>query len=119
VARFSKRSLEGEVLIDHRCGPGIPPELAVWMGVPINAVGAGQVYEVPFYVCSHCDGQIILNPERARPRERCQKCHQPICDECEAVLAISGVCREREKRLDELQEQIEMFGSTSPLLLGR
>ena len=119
MARFSKRSLEGELYIDHRNSPGLPPEIAVMMGVPIASVAKGQTCELAFYVCSHCDCSIILNPERTRPRERCQKCDKPICDECEALLSLSGLCREQEKRLDTLQEQIETFGLPSPLLIGR
>jgi hypothetical protein len=119
MARFSKRSLEGEVYIDHRNSPGLPPEIAAMMGVPAAMVAKGQTCELAFYVCSHCDCSIIKNPERVRPRDRCQKCDQLICEECAALLWFYGECRERDKRLDTLQEQIESFGSPSPLLIGR
>src|SRR5690348_15615409 len=104
--RFSKRSLEGELFIDHRNSPGLPAEIAVQMGVPIKMVGKGQTLELAFYVCSHCDAEIILNPERVRPREMCMKCHMPICDQCHGVMQYTGQCRERSIRIEEFENQV-------------
>jgi hypothetical protein len=117
VSRFSKRSLEGEILIDHRNSPGLSAEDAAWMGLPARDVGRGQTFEAGLLACSHCQCGIIKNPERSRPRGFCAKCDKYVCDECEARMAITLECQDYRRRLDKLQDQIEKFGSTSPLLI--
>jgi hypothetical protein len=117
VGRFSKRSLEGEFLIDHRASPGLDPEMAAWMGLPASSVGKGQTFETGLLTCSHCQCGIVKNPDRARPRGYCSKCDKYICDECEALMAITLECRDYRRRIERMQEQIEKFGSTSPLLI--
>jgi hypothetical protein len=117
VARFSKRSLEGEILIDHRASPGLDPEVAAWMGVPLSACAGGTVYEGAFYVCAHCQCEIVKNPERTRARGYCAKCDKYICDECEFVQGKTLACRSAQRQMDELLEVIEQHGSVSPLLL--
>ena len=67
---FSKRSLEGELIIDHRAGDGVP-------GLP-------RLFEAPTITCSHCQAVVIVNPDRQRPRAFCSQCDRYICDSCEA-----------------------------------
>lgn len=75
---FSKRTLEGELLIDHRAGDGT------------IAVPAGRRFEAPTITCSHCQAIVIVNPDRQRPRAYCRECDRYICDKCEAVRASPG-----------------------------
>ena len=37
--------------------------------------------EVPMMVCAHCNYQVVLNPERKRPRSHCRKCDAYVCDD--------------------------------------
>ena len=115
--RHSKRSLEGEIFIDHRASPGLSPEDALWMGVDPKLVAKGQVFEAPIITCSHCQAMVVINPDRQRGRERCAKCDKYICDECYAAMHITLECRNFDRRLDEVREEIER--GTSPLLLTR
>lgn len=116
--RHSKRSLEGEILIDHRASPGLPPEFAVWMGVDPKLVAKGQVFEAPIFTCAHCQAGVIINPDRSRPREVCLKCGgKYICDECAAVMHHTLRCHSFARRLDQVREELEH--GTSPLLLTK
>ncbi len=110
---FSKRSLEGEILIDHRASPGLTPEEA---GPLSPAVGKGEVFESAIVTCSHCQTTIVLNPNRTRDRGYCGKCDRYLCDGCEFVRVKTLACHSMAKRFDQLGEQIERFGSASPLL---
>ncbi len=99
----SKRSHEGEVLIDHRDSPGISEEMVRSTQLP---VGAGQgIFEAPTYTCSHCQVVVVLNPKRNRERAWCRYCDHYICDKCGGILAVTKVCKTYTQLLDELQEQ--------------
>jgi hypothetical protein len=75
--RFSERSLEGEVMIDHRASPGIPGS---------RLLGEGTLFEGKTLSCCHCRGCWILNPLRTRERHRCFQCGgQYLCDGCNVV----------------------------------
>lgn len=78
---FSKRSLEGYLLIDHRC-PG------------------GGVFESATVTCCHCSTIVVLNPDRLRPRNHCRKCDAYVCDKPECSFA----CVPMAKVLDQAQE---------------
>lgn len=101
---LSKRSHEGYLLIDNRCNPGVPDELAVRVGLP---VGAGRgMFEAPTITCSHCQTVVIINPLRNRERAYCGKCDHYICDGCGAARAANGgECRTMRQIADELQEE--------------
>lgn len=98
----SKRSQEGYVLIDHRNSPGITPEFLAANRIDAPAVGAGQVFESALSVCHGCGAQIILNPNRSRPREWCMVHDGYLCDSCAVTRKLTGSCvplRERMYRI--------------------
>lgn len=111
---FSKRSREGEILIDHRMSPGLTP--ADVRGFDVPAVGKGELYESAVFCCSHCQCAVIVNPQRTRERGWCQKCDQYLCDDCSELMAVTLECRPYAKVLDDLQDAIER-GEPSPLLV--
>src|SRR5690242_5306951 len=88
----SQRSKECYLLIDHRSTIG--PD-----GMP------GALQEIPLYVCSHCQAQVVVNPLRTRDRAYCPKCDHVICDKCEAArVASGGNCRTFNQLIEEIQE---------------
>lgn len=109
----SKRSREGEFLIDHRASPGLTPEQVGGFG---PAVPRGELYESALVVCGHCQAAIILEPKRTRERGWCPKCDRYVCDDCETIRARTLECDSAERRLDKLQAQIETYGTSSLLL---
>jgi hypothetical protein len=111
----TKRSREGELLIDHRASPGLTAEQ---VGAFAPAVPKGEVYESAVSVCAHCQAAVILEPKRTRAREWCAKCDRYICDDCAAVMARTLVCRSAARRIDEIQNHVEHLGNMA-LLLGR
>ena len=58
---FSKRSLEGYLMIDNRAS-------------------GGALLEQATATCSHCHTQVIMNPQRTRERGYCRKCDHYVCD---------------------------------------
>lgn len=113
----SKRSLEGEILIDHRASPGLSPEDASWMGVQPGLVAKGQLFEAPIITCSHCQAMVVPNTARTRDRAWCSKCDKYICDDCAALMHRTLECRDRRRLLDQVQEDIER--GVSPLLMTK
>lgn len=105
----SKRSHEGELLLDHRYSPGLTPEEA--KGLPF---GAGQgLYEAPTKTCSHCQTVMIINPDRQRERGWCSKCDHYICDNCATILTQTLTCVTMRQKFDELNDRIEKnYGKT-------
>lgn len=88
---FSKRSLEGYLEIDHSQSPGINVNQAVSMGMDI-AVPGGSVFKSATMMCSKCQVQIILNPDRSRSRGHCRGCDHDICDGCSLLLKLGHDC---------------------------
>lgn len=80
----SKRRLEGYLLIDNR-------------------LSGGGLLEVPTLTCSHCQQQLIVNPDRTREREWCQKCDKYICDGCGLKKKLGADCVPMNKILDDVQ----------------
>lgn len=78
---------EGYLLIDNRDAPGSP-------GVP-----AGAVFESATITCLHCNGVVVLNPNRKRPRGYCAKCGGYVCD----TPACGLECRPFQKLIDQLR----------------
>jgi hypothetical protein len=98
----SKRQDEGYLLVDHRESPGVPDGLAHAAGLPPGANRG--VFEAPTITCNHCCKVLVVNPLRRRDRAWCAKCDKYICDECGAIMALSGVCRSIPRVVEELQE---------------
>lgn len=53
-------------------------------------------------VCNHCGVNVIVNPDRTRPREFCFHCAAYVCDSCKAQLIITGVCTSQEESIELL-----------------
>ncbi len=101
---FSKRSIEGYLLIDHRAGAGVDSGLAQSVGPEAIAVRPGGVFESATITCSHCQRQVVLNPDRTRERGYCPKCDRYVCDGCEALRVMSGgACKTFKQIMDEVQ----------------
>lgn len=115
MARFSKRSLEGELYIDHSAGPGLTLEEVGHFNAP--AVAKGEVYESAILVCGHCQAAIILNPNRSRDRGWCAKCDHYMCDDCTELAHVTLECRSFERLRDTVLEWAER--GASPLLFPK
>lgn len=83
-----KRNHEGYLLIDHRNSPGVPADIARRWGFDPYLMGEGKTLEAPTLTCAHCKGSVVLNPERIRKREYCQKCDDYVCDGCYALTQL-------------------------------
>ena len=114
--RFSKRSLEGELYIDHRASPGVSPEIAAWMGLDAGHVAKGQIVESAVVTCAHCQAVVVLRPDRTRERGWCAKCDKYLCDACTYQLHVTLECRNQERHFDELSDELERMGSSALLL---
>lgn len=96
----SIRSLEGEILIDHRNSPGVSSELLIANGLPPES-GRG-IYEGVTYTCGHCQRIVFVNSLRNRERHFCRGCEHVICDGCAAEKAKTLTCRPFKQVVDEL-----------------
>ena len=91
---FSKRSLEGYLLIDHRAaGVTATPDQP-------------RMIEAGTLTCSHCQKQLIVNPLRTRDRGYCPKCDHYVCDGCEQVRVATGVCYTFKQRMDDMEKAV-------------
>ena len=102
---FSKRELEGYLLIDHRNSMGFTEAEARKVGLDGLPVGPHQRLETATINCSHCQRMVILNPDRSRSRGYCPKCDHYLCDQCEAERVRTGICRPWKQVMDEALEQ--------------
>ncbi len=124
----SKRSREAYLMIDHRNSPGISPEFLRANNLDARerlipgvahakdhlrannldapAVGAGVTFESAVAVCHSCGGDVILNPDRSRPRAWCMKHDAYLCDPCEALRSSGQDCVPYEQKLTELWDGI-------------
>ena len=84
----SLRDKEGYLLIDHRASPGLPADIARQSGFDPKFTSEGGILEASTMTCSHCTNSVVLNPERIRKREYCQKCDAYICDACHALTTV-------------------------------
>ena len=105
MGRFSKRSLEGYLMIDHRNSPGLTAEDLAGFQSPV--VPGGELYESATNTCGHCMAEVVLNPERTRARGYCPKCDQYLCDACEYVRVRTFECQDYDRKLDDLQRALE------------
>jgi hypothetical protein len=108
----TKKNHEGYLLIDHRESPGVSPEQAAAVGLPVGAHRG--VFEAGTYTCNHCCRVVVINPLRTRSREYCAKCDCYICDGCGATKALTGECRTMAQIIEETQEA----ASRQPIFTG-
>lgn len=99
---FSKRELEGYLLIDHRNSPGVTSadvaHLVGQTGERLPIVGAGQTFESATVTCAHCHAIVVLNPNRSRPRHWCPQCDAYVCD---------GPCEVHVQSMDQLLDALQ------------
>ena len=94
---------EGEIFIDHRASPGIPPNLARRMGYEPSQVGEGKLFEAATMTCQHCHAVVIKNPGRDRERALCMMCAGAyICDLCDAERRKPDYVHMPSKKIAEL-----------------
>lgn len=103
---FSKRELEGYLLIDHSDSPGFTPEEAQAGGWGKTMPVGSKKFEFATYTCSHCQRMVVRNPGRERERGYCPKCDRIVCDECEAARVQTGICKPFSQVVDEYIENL-------------
>jgi hypothetical protein len=91
MAIFSKRSLDGYLMVDHRAGDGLGDMRGL--------------FETAIATCSHCQRGVIRNHARSRERCWCSVCDHYICDECGIVRAQTGQCRTFKQVMDEQEKR--------------
>lgn len=101
---FSKRSLEGYLLIDQRAGARMPAS-APGTTEALPGVPEGGILERSIYTCSHCQKGVIVNPLRTRDRGYCPKCDHYVCDSCETVRIQTGICKTYKQVVNEAFEK--------------
>lgn len=99
---ISKRSFEGQLTIDHSASPGLPADFYKKIGLDAPAVGEGIKYQAPTITCCHCGSVFVINPNRQRARNHCQKCDQYVCDS----PACNAGCTPHAKTLDQEEERL-------------
>lgn len=98
----SLRRQEGYLQIDHRFSPGVSKQLLQKLGKPnVASCPEGSQFESSTITCSHCNAIVILNPDRSRPRNYCQRCDHYICDN----PICNQECRPLRAVLDRLQNE--------------
>jgi hypothetical protein len=81
---FVKTSNDGELCLDHRASPGLPPAMARQLGYDPSQVGEGKLFEAATIMCEHCHRIVVKNPLRERERAFCMQCSGAyICDLCD------------------------------------
>lgn len=94
----------GYLVIDHSDSPGVSPADVAHVPGAL-AVSGGKKLEADVLTCAHCERAILLNPERARPRNHCQKCDHYICDSPSCNVG----CSPFKRVLDQAQAIAEKF----------
>lgn len=101
---FSKSELEGYLEIDHRESPGFTPEEAKAARFGHTMPVGSKRFQLKTYTCCGCQRQIIVNPERERPRNYCRSCDRYMCDDCSLTFKITGVHKPFKQIIDEYME---------------
>ena len=89
---FSKRELEGYLLIDHTDSPGISAQEAARAGENTLVVPRGMKFQSPTINCACCQALVVLNPDRTRSRGYCPSADRYVCDMCELARVQRGSC---------------------------
>jgi ribosomal protein S27AE len=93
----------GYLMIDHTNSPGIKfSDIPDRLKSTTPVMPEGKVIEADVQFCTHCGREIILAPDRKRPRGHCQKCHHYICDLC----SIVPECNSLKRLFDTLQNKL-------------
>lgn len=90
---FSKRSLEGYLLIDNRGAPSLSVAEAAKVGKDVIGSGVTGLFETAVLTCCHCQVQVAVNPGRTRSRNWCSKCDRYVCDAPVCNAGCSPVVR--------------------------
>jgi hypothetical protein len=98
---ITKRSREGELYIDHRASPGLPPDFYRRIGLVAPEAPGGAVVERATVTCCHCNAVVVLNPLRTRARGHCFKCDAYVCDN----PACHRDCTPFDKTLDDAEKR--------------
>ena len=91
----NKRELEGELIVDHRNSPGFTAADIVAsekMNLPCPVVPGGTVFKSAVITCRCCQVQVVLNPNRSRPRNYCTQEDRYICDGCAVLRQQRAAC---------------------------
>lgn len=115
---LSTKSYEGYLYIDHRASPGIPPDIALQMGLdPINCQ-EGKILESKTLTCAHCKSVVVPNINRTREREKCLKCSgRYLCDGCHFLTTLPDYEHTPFAKKVDVAKDLEARGlSESPLL---
>lgn len=70
----------GYLVIDHSNSPGVSEEFVRASGRDVPFAAEGQVFEADTFTCPHCQGIVLKNPLREKPRNICRKCMKVTCD---------------------------------------
>ena len=92
--------------MDHRAAEGVSADLVRQVGLETVPVRSGGVFESGTITCSHCQRQVVLNPDRSRERGYCPKCDHYLCDSCNLVRVQTGICRTFKQVMDDHVEQV-------------
>lgn len=111
----SLKKNEGYLMIDNRMSEGISREAALAAGLPVEA--ATGLYESATYTCNHCNGVVVMNPNRTRERAYCRGCDHRLCDACGVIRAATMQCRPIQKIIDEVLTEAEKQASKASLIL--
>lgn len=113
---FSKRELEGYLMIDHRESPGITPEQAAAAGHGTIPVCSGTLFQAATINCHCCTRLVVVNPDRTRARGYCPTHDAYSCDLCEAERVRTGVCVPFKKVIDDFMDAVGKGQSTQPVV---
>ncbi len=61
-------------------------------------------FQLKCYTCCGCQRQIIVNPQRERPRNYCRSCDKYMCDDCSLAFKVTGVHTPFQKIIENLIE---------------
>ena len=97
---------EGWLLVDNRHA-AVPMEVIAASGQRNVVGGSARLLEVATLTCSHCQTQLIRNPERMRDRAWCSRCDKYVCDGCKYIVDKTGVCVPMAKFIEDEATRIE------------
>jgi hypothetical protein len=87
---FSKKTHDGELMVDHRASPGLSAELAEKMGYHPGHVRGGALATYATLGCPHCASCVVVKHDRTRDRAWCSTCDRYICDGCDYLRKQPG-----------------------------